>query len=165
MGASLEQNSEHPLAAAIVRGAKEKDIVLADVKDFRSVTAGGVAGTVTGRLVMVGKPDFLRDEKISGLEHLEASAEKLQTEGKTAMFVAIDGKPAGILTVADPIKATTTEAVHELHALGLELVMLTGDNYHTAAAVASKLDIDVVEAEIEPAGKCSLQPPAKHWSY
>ncbi len=153
LASSLEQNSEHPLAAAIVRGAKEKDIVLADVKDFRSVTAGGVVGTVNGRLVMVGKPDFLRDEKISGLEQLEASAEKLQTEGKTAMFVAIDGKPAGILTVADPIKATTAEAVHELHALGLELVMLTGDNHRTAAAVADKLGIDVVEAEIEPAGK------------
>jgi Cu+-exporting ATPase len=135
-------------------GAPEgKDIVLADVKDFRSVTAGGVVGTVTGRSVMVGKPDFLRDEKISGLERLEASAEKLQTEGKTAMFVAIDGKPAGILTVADPIKATTAEAIHELHALGLELVMLTGDNHRTAAAVAGKLGIDVVEAEIEPAGK------------
>jgi Cu+-exporting ATPase len=153
LAASLEKSSEHPLAAAIVRGATEQDLSLEDVKDFRSVTAGGVVGTVAGRAVMIGKPDFLRNEKIIGLEQLEASAEKLQEEGKTAMFVAIDGKPAGILTVADPIKATTVEAIHELHALGLTIVMLTGDNRRTAAAVAGKLGIDAVEAEIEPAGK------------
>ena len=136
LAASLEQNSEHPLAAAIVQGAKEQGIVLEAVKDFRSVTAGGVVGTVAGRAVMIGKPDFLRNEKITGLEPLEASAVKLQEEGKTAMFVAIDGKPAGILAVADPIKSTTAEAIRELHALGLKLVMLTGDNRRTAAAVA-----------------------------
>lgn len=153
LAASLEQNSEHPLATAIVQGATEKDIALEDVKDFRSVTAGGVVGTVADRMVMIGKPDFLRKEKITGLEQMETSAEKLQEDGKTAIFVAIDGKPAGILTVADPIKATTVEAIDELHALGLELVMLTGDNRRTAAAVAGPLGIDVVEAEIEPAGK------------
>jgi len=164
--ASLEQNSEHPLAAAIVRGAKEKEIALADVKDFRSVTAGGVAGIVDGRTIMVGKPDFLRNEKIAGLEPLEASAVKLQEDGKTAMFVAIDGKPAGILAVADPIKATTAEAIHHLHQLGLKLVMLTGDNRRTAAAVARELGIDTVEAEIEPAGKVAyvkkLRAAGKH---
>ena len=153
LAASLEQNSEHPLAAAIVQGAKEQAIVLDAVKDFRSVTAGGVAGAIAGHRVMVGKPDFLRNEKITGLEPLEASATKLQEEGKTAMFVAIDGKPAGILAVADPIKATTAEAIGELHSLGLHLVMLTGDNRRTAAAVAKKLGLDAVEAEIEPAGK------------
>jgi len=153
LAASLEQNSEHPLAAAIVQGAKEKGIALDDVKDFRSVTAGGVVGTVAGRAVMVGKPDFLRNEKITGLEPLEASAVKLQEEGKTAMFVAIDGKPAGILAVADPIKSTTAEAIKDLHALGLKLVMLTGDNRRTAAVVARQLGLDAVEAEIEPAGK------------
>jgi Cu+-exporting ATPase len=138
--ASLEQNSEHPLAAAIVQGAKKQKIKLDEVKDFRSVTAGGVIGNVTGRVVMIGKPDFLRDEKITGLESLEASATKLQEEGKTAMFVAIDGKPAGILAVADPIKSTTAEAIKELHALGLKLVMLTGDNRRTADAVAGKVE-------------------------
>jgi len=102
---------------------------------------------------MIGKPDFLRDEKITGLESLEASAVKLQEEGKTAMFIAIDGQPAGILAVADPIKATTAEAIRELHELGLEIVMLTGDNRRTAAAVAGQLGLDAVEAEIEPAGK------------
>ena len=153
LAASLEQNSEHPLAAAIVQGAKEQGIVLEAVKDFRLVTAGGVLGTVSDRAVMIGKPNFLRNEKITGLDPLEASAVKLQEEGKTAIFVAIDGKPTGILAVADPIKSTTAEAVRELHALGLELLMLTGDNRLTAAAVAGKLGLDAVEAGIEPAGK------------
>jgi Cu+-exporting ATPase len=153
LAASLEQNSEHPLAAAIVQGAKEQGIVLEAVKDFRSVTGGGVLGTVSDRAVMIGKPEFLRNEKITGLEPLETSATKLQEEGKTAMFVTIDGKPTGILAVADPIKSTTLEAVRELHALGLKLVMLTGDNRRTADAVAKELGLDAVVAEIEPAGK------------
>ncbi len=164
--ASLEQNSEHPLAAAIVQGAKEQKLTLAEVKDFRSVTAGGVAGNIDGRTVMVGKPDFLRAEKIVGLEPLEASAVELQEAGKTAMFVAIDGKPAGVLAVADPIKATTAEAIKELHALGLKFVMLTGDNRRTADAVAKQLGLDAVEAEIEPAGKVAqikkLRAEGKH---
>ena len=151
--ATLEQSSEHPLAAAIVQGAKEQSLAFESVQDFRSVTAGGVRGTIAGRVVMIGKLDFLRSEKIAGLESLETSAEKLQDEGKTAMFVAIDGKPAGILAVADPIKSTTPEAIRELHALGLKLVMLTGDNRRTAAVVAKQLGLDAVEAEIEPAGK------------
>jgi Cu+-exporting ATPase len=153
LAASLEQASEHPLAAAIVRGAKEKGLVLAAVNDFRSVTAGGVFGTVAGRTVMIGKPDFLRNEKVAGLEPLEASAAKHQEEGCTVVFVVIDGKPAGTLAIADPIKPTTAEAVRELHALGLKLVMLTGDNHRTAAAVAGQLGLDAVEAQIEPAGK------------
>jgi Cu+-exporting ATPase len=166
LAASLEQNSEHPLAAAIVQGAKEQGIVLEAAKDFRSVTAGGVVGTFTGRTVMVGKPGFLRNEKITDLEPLEASAVKLQEEGKTAIFVAIDGKASGILAVADPIKSTTPEAIRELHALGLQLVMLTGDNRRTAATVAKQLGIDAVEAEIEPAGKVAhikkLRAEGKH---
>jgi Cu+-exporting ATPase len=151
--ASLEQGSEHPLAASIVQGAKDQGVSIETVKDFRSVTAGGVIGTVAGRAVMIGKPAFLRNEGITGLEPLEASAVKLQEEGKTAMFVAIDGKPAGVVAVADPIKATTFEAVDALHALGLKIVMLTGDNRHTAAAVGKTLGIDAIEAEVEPAGK------------
>ncbi len=166
LAASLEQNSEHPLAAAIVLGAKDRDVDFLAVKDFRSVTAGGVLGTVADCAVMVGKPDFLKNEKIAGLETLEASAVQLQEEGKTAMFVAIDGKPAGILAVADPIKSTTLEAIKELHALGLKLIMLTGDNRYTAAAVAKKLGLDGVEAEIEPAGKVAhvkkLRAEGKH---
>ncbi len=153
LAASLEQNSEHPLAAAIVQGAKAQGLGIASVEGFRSVTAGGVLGKVDGRPVLVGKAAFLRSENIVGLEPLEESAAKLQEEGRTAVFVAIDGKPAGILSVADPIKGTTAEAIKELHALGLKLVMLTGDNRRTAAAVAKQLGLDAVEAEIEPAGK------------
>lgn len=155
LAASLEQNSEHPLAAALVKGAKEQGLNLQAVKDFRSVTAGGVAGTLNGRAVLVGKPDFLRNEKINDLDTLEASGAKLQEEGKTAVFVAVDGKPAGLLAVADPIKSTTADAIKELHELGLEIVMLTGDNRRTAAAVAKQLGIDAVEAEVEPAGKAA----------
>ncbi|HPS55223.1 MAG TPA: copper-translocating P-type ATPase [Sedimentisphaerales bacterium] len=151
--ASLEQNSEHPLAAAIVQGAIEQGIRFEAVKDFYSVTAGGVRGVVAGHVVMVGKTDFLRNEKITGLELLEASSVKLQEEGKTVMFVAIDGKSTGILAVADPIKSTTAEAIRELHAFGLRLIMLTGDNRRTAAAVARQLGLDAVEAQVEPLGK------------
>ncbi len=153
LAGSLEQNSEPPLAAAIVQGAKQQGVALEAVKDFRSVTAGGVLGTVADRAVLIGKPDFLRTQKVTGLEPLETSARKLQEDGKTAVFVAIDGQPAGTLTVADPIKSTTAEAIRDLHALGLKLVMLTGDNRRTAAAVARQLGLDAVEAEIEPAGK------------
>jgi Cu+-exporting ATPase len=155
LAASLEQGSEHPLAAAIVQGAKDQGLVIEAVTDFRSVTAGGVLGTVAGRAVMIGKPDFLRNETITGLDPLEALAVPLQEAGKTAMYVAVDGKPAGILAVADPIKSTTAEAIRTLHMLGLKLVMLTGDNRRTAAAVAKTLGLDAVEAEIEPAGKVS----------
>ena len=155
LAASLEQGSEHPLAAAIVQGAKDQGLAIEAATDFRSVTAGGVLGTVAGRAVMIGKPDFLRNEKITGLEPLEASAVPLQEEGKTAMYVAVDGKLAGILAVADPIKSTTAEAIRQLHMLGLKLVMLTGDNRRTAAAVAKTLGLDATEAEIEPAGKVS----------
>ena len=153
LAASLEQSSEHPLAAAIVQGAKAKGLKLEAVTDFRSVTAGGVAGTLKGRAVLVGKPEFLRHEKVRGIDTVETSAVSLQEVGKTAMFVAIDGEAAGILAVADPIKASSAEAIAELHALGLKLVMLTGDNRRTAAAVAKTLGLDEVQAEIDPAGK------------
>jgi Cu+-exporting ATPase len=166
LAASLEQYSEHPLAAAIVQGAKDQNITLGEVKDFRSVPGGGVAGTVAGRAVMLGKPDFLRNERVNGIEPFEARAAKLQGDGKTAVFVAIDGNPAGVLAVADPIKATTAEAVRDLHVLGIRIVMLTGDNRRTADAVAKELGLDGVEAEIEPAGKVAyvkqLRAEGKH---
>lgn len=155
LGASLEQNSEHPLAAAVVRGANDQGLLLETVQDFRSVTGGGVIGTVAGHVTMIGKPGFLRMEGIAGLETLEESAAKLEAEGQTVMFVALDGKPAGIVSVADPIKPTTAQAIGELHALGLKVAMVTGDNRRTAAAVAKMLGIDIVEAEIEPAEKAA----------
>ncbi len=155
LAASLEQNSEHPLAAAIVQGAKAQDLTLDAVKDFRSATGGGVAGTIAGRSVMIGKGAFLRQEGIADLEQLETSATQLQEDGKTAVFIALDGKPAGIIAVADPIKSTTPDAIRDLHALGVKLIMLTGDNQRTAAAVAKQLGLDAVEAEVEPAGKAA----------
>ena len=151
--ASIELQSEHPLAAAIVQGAKEQGLSTVVVQDFRSVTGGGVLGSIAGRAVIIGKADFLKREHIAGLESLEAIAGTLQEAGKSAMFVAIDGKPAGILAVADPIKSTTPEAIRELQALGLRLIMVTGDHSRTAHAVAKQLGLDAVEAEIEPAGK------------
>ncbi len=153
LAASLEQHSEHPLATAIVRGTRERDIAMATVEGFSSVPGGGVLGVIDGRPVVVGKADFLRSNHISGVEALEASALKLQDQGRTAMFVAVSGNAAGILTVADAVKATTPEAIRELQELGIRIVMLTGDNRRTAAAVAVQLGLNDVEAEVDPAGK------------
>ena len=153
LAAALEQSSEHPLAAAVVGGAKERNLDLGRADGFRSEVGGGVAGTVSGRKVVIGKLEFLRLEKVEGLEALEASATVLQEAGKTAMFVGIDGKAAGILAVADPVKSNAAAAIAELHALGLKIVMVTGDNRRTAEAVSAKLGLDGVEAEVTPEGK------------
>ena len=151
--ASVEQNSEHPLAAAIVSGAKERNIRLPAVTDFQSTTGGGVMGQVDGRRVLVGKAGFLRSQGIAGSEKLEAKAADLQQQGQTAIFVAFDDHAAGIVAVADPIKESTPGAVEQIHKLGLKVIMLTGDNERTARAVAQKLGIDEVEAGVEPQHK------------
>jgi Cu+-exporting ATPase len=151
--ASVEQDSEHPLAAAIVRGVKERGMKLQGVTDFNSTTGGGVLGKIDGREIAVGKLKFLQERGVSGLESIEPKAIALQVEGQTAMFVAINGKAAGILTVSDPIKASTPEAIAQLHKLGLKIIMLTGDNERTANAVAKTLGLDQVEAGIEPQQK------------
>ena len=152
LAASLERSSEHPLAAAIVRGAEERKLALIPVTDFRSVTAGGVAGRVNGRAVLVGKQKFLEVENVAVPAALAGRATALQAEGKTVIFVAVDGA-TGLLAVADPIKASTPEAVAQLHALGIRLVMATGDNRRTAEAVAKKLGLEDFQAEVEPADK------------
>ena len=151
--ASIEQNSEHPLAAAIVRGAKERGATLQAVTEFDSVTGGGVMGNVGERKVIVGKLKFLQERGVAGLETVESRASALQAEGQTVMFVGINGKPAGILAVSDPIKASTPEAIAQLHKLGLKIIMLTGDNERTAKAVAKKLGLEQVEAGVEPQHK------------
>jgi Cu+-exporting ATPase len=151
--ASVEQNSEHPLAAAIVHGAKDRGVKLQSVADFTSVTGGGVVGKIGGREITVGKLTFLQECDVTDLGVLEPKATALQAEGQTAMFVAINGKAAGILTVSDPIKASTPEAIAQLHGLGLKIIMLTGDNERTAKAVAKKLGLDQVEAGVEPKDK------------
>ncbi len=155
LAASLEQASEHPLAAAIVAGAKVKNIVPVSTKDFRSTTGKGVTGSVEGRTVAVGNLKFLEDLSLN-----EASfgdrAKALQSEGQTVMFVVIDGRPAGLLGVADPIKTSTLEAIDLLHREGIQLVMLTGDNRTTAETVAKKLGIDKVHAEVLPQDKAEV---------
>jgi len=148
--ASVEQNSEHPLAASMVNGAKERGVKLQSVADFASITGGGVVGKAGGNEIAVGKLEFLRERGVADLGTVEAKASPLQAEGQTAMFVAINGKAAGILTVSDPIKASTPEAIAQLHRLGLKIIMLTGDNERTANAVARKLGLDQVEAGVEP---------------
>jgi Cu+-exporting ATPase len=152
VAASVEQNSEHPLAAAIVHGAKERNVKLQPVADFNSIT-GGVVGKIGGREIAVGKLKFLQERGVTGLEILEPTATALQTEGQTAMFVAINGAAAGILTVSDRIKSSTPEAIAQLHKLGLKIIMLTGDNERTANAVAKKLGLDQVEAGVAPQDK------------
>jgi len=153
LAASLEQNSEHPLAAAIVSGAKLEKLDLDPVTDFRSVTGGGVFGRVDNHAVLVGKLDFLRAEEVTDLGTLESQAEQLQESGKTVVFVAVNDISVGLLAVADPVKATTADAISDLHAMGLEIVMITGDNRLTAEAVAKTLGIDSVEAGVEPQAK------------
>ena len=148
----VERQSEHPLAAAIVRGAQEKGIHPAAATDFRSHTGKGVSGTVDGKRILLGTK-ILFDE--SGIEpgELAAKAESLRQEGQTVMFVAIDGKPAGLLGVTDPIKESTPEAIRLLHDDGIEIVMVTGDNSVTANAVARKLGLKNVEADVLPERK------------
>jgi len=151
--ASVEQNSEHPLAAAIVHGAKERGMKLQSVADFTSVTGGGVVGKIGGRQILVGKPKFLQERGVSDFAALESKATSLQAEGQTTLFVAVNGKAAGILTVSDPIKPSSPEAIAQLHKLGLRIIMLTGDNERTANAVAKELGLDQVEAGVEPQRK------------
>jgi P-type Cu+ transporter len=151
--ATLERRSEHPLAAAIMKGAQERNLSLPEPEQFDSVTGGGVIGRVQGREVMVGNPRLLESRGIAGLDSLKSEAEQLQSDGNTVIFVAIDASAAGILAVADPIKEGSAEAIDELHQLGLKVVMLTGDNKNTALAVARKLKIDDVRAEVDPRDK------------
>ena len=155
LAGSLEQNSEHPLAAAIVSGAREKNLVLSKAQAFRSVTGKGVTGTVEGRVVAVGTRLFLDELRVE-TSALLAQADPLRHEGQTVMFAAIDGKPAGLLGVADPVKSSTPEAIDLLHREGLRLVMLTGDNRTTAEAVARRLQIDEVQADVLPEQKMAV---------
>ncbi len=151
--ASVEQNSEHPLAAAIVHGAKERNVKLQPATDFNSMTGGGVVGKIGGREIVVGQLKFLQARGILDLENVETKATTLQAEGQSVMFVAINGKAVGILAVSDPIKTSTPEAIAQLHKLGLKIIMLTGDNERTANAVAKKLGLDQVEAGVAPQEK------------
>ena len=155
MVASLEQASEHPLAAAIVAGAKERRLTLAKAEEFRSMTGKGVSAKVDDHFVAVGNAKLLAELSISS-DPLVIEAEQLRRDGQTVMFIVIDGHVAGLVGVADPIKASTPEAIHQLHRTGVRLVMLTGDNRTTAEAVAQKLGIDEVEADVLPEQKAAV---------
>ena len=154
LAASLERASEHPLGEAIVKGAKERGLDLSNVSDFTSITGQGVTGTVDGHQVALGNIALTESMSIS-TDDLPEQAEALRQQGQTVMFFIIDEKAAGLLGVADPIKASTHQAIQDLHDEGLKVIMLTGDSYTTAKAVAEQLGIDGIEAEVMPEQKAS----------
>jgi Cu+-exporting ATPase len=149
LAATLERSSEHPLAEAIVTGAEERGVALSRAETFDSVTGKGVTGRVDGHEVALGNRALLESLGVD-TAHFAKRAEELRTDGQTVMFVAIDGKPAGLVGVADPIKESTPEAIRTLHEEDIRIVMLTGDSKSTAQAVAAKLGIDEVMAEVLP---------------
>ena len=152
LAASLEKASEHPLAVAVVTAAKVKGIAIEEPSDFSSVTGKGVTGKVAGRTVALGNAKLIADQGIE-LGDLARRADELRSKGATALFIGVDGKPGGIIAIADPVKATTRAALDSLRADGIHIVMLTGDNRTTAEAVAGQLGIDDVEADVLPADK------------
>ena len=155
LAASLERASEHPLAEAIVRGAEEKGIDLVATEQFESIIGKGVTGTIDGHVVALGNLKLLQQLSIDPAS-LHEDAEAGRAQGQTVMLVAIDGRAAGLIGVADPIKESTPQAISNLHAEGVTVVMLTGDNRTTAQAVASRLNIDRVEAEVLPDQKAEI---------
>ena len=152
LAASLERASEHPLAAAIVAAARERGLTIAEPSAFQSVTGKGVTGTVDGRTVALGNLSLMRDLGLS-VGDLDTKAENLRQDGATSLFLAVDGQLAGVVAVADPIKATAQDALRDLRARGIRIVMLTGDNQTTAEAVARRLDIREVQADVLPEDK------------
>jgi Cu+-exporting ATPase len=154
LAASAERGSEHPLGQAIVAEAEARGLALADPDEFEAVAGKGIRARVEGRAVLVGKPGWMEQEGVT-LGDLKAEVERLQAEAKTAMVVSVDGEPAGVLSVADTLKEGSAEAVAELHRLGLDVVMLTGDNRRTADAIAAQVGVDQVVAEVLPADKAA----------
>ena len=152
VAASLERGSEHPLAAAIVKGAEAKGLSLAEAQEFQSVTGKGVLGRVGGRNVAMGNAALMADHQVA-VDPLRSRLEELRREGQTVMLIAVDGQLAGLVTVADPIRASTPDAIRLLHEDGMRVIMLTGDSRTTAEAVARKLGIDEVIAEVLPQQK------------
>ncbi|MGA0594299.1 heavy metal translocating P-type ATPase [Enterovirga sp. CN4-39] len=155
LAASVERASEHPLGQAIVRAAEERGLALAAVSDFDSPVGRGALGTVEGRRIALGSQAFLREQDVD-VTGLAYQAEKLRLDGATAIFAAVDGRLSGTFGIADPVKATTPDALKALRQEGIHVVMLTGDNWTTAKAVAAKLGIDAVEAEVLPDGKADV---------
>jgi Cu+-exporting ATPase len=155
LAASVERASEHPLAAAIVAAAAERGVALAEAGNFDSRAGKGVVGTIEGRTVALGNPGFLAELGVNTAS-LAADADRLRRDGATVIFLAMDGNLAGILGIADPIKATTQEALNMLRADGLRIVMLTGDSRATAEAVARQLGLSEIEADVLPDQKNAI---------
>ncbi|PKO86392.1 MAG: copper-translocating P-type ATPase [Betaproteobacteria bacterium HGW-Betaproteobacteria-12] len=155
LAASLERGSEHPLAEAIVSGAEERGVALAEADDFRAVTGKGVTGRVDGRPVALGNARLLADLGISA-QDFPGEADARRDQGETVMFVVLDGSVAGLVSVADPVKESTPAALKALHALGFRIIMATGDNERTARAVAARLGIDEIRADVLPADKARI---------
>ncbi len=155
LSASLERVSEHPLAQAIVQGAEKQSIELLPVEDFSSLTGRGVIGKINNKVVALGNRTLMQEQNVD-FKPLIEPAETLRQDGPTVMFVSIDGKAAGLIGVADPIKQSTEEALKQLHQEGIKVVMLTGDSKTTAEAVARKLGIDQVKAEVLPEQKTAV---------
>src|SRR5437773_1101780 len=156
IAASVESQSEHPLARAIVKAAEKEKIALRNVIDFQSTTGGGVSGNLDGKAILIGKEKFLAESNVRFPEELTKEAHRLQQKAETTAWLAINGDAAGVLGVADPIKPTTREAVRELHEAGLKITMCTGDNQRTAESVARELSIDEFKAEVMPDEKIEI---------
>jgi Cu+-exporting ATPase len=154
LAAVAEKNSEHPLGEAIVRGATERALKVEDAQSFSAIPGQGVEARLDGRTILLGNRRLMAERQVA-LDGLLSEAERLENEGKTAMFVAVDNKPAGIVAVADTLKETSAQAVEELHRLGLQVAMITGDNRRTAEAIAKKVGIDRVLAEVLPEDKAN----------
>ncbi len=155
LAASVERASEHPLAEAIVAAAQERGIATAAVADFDSPVGRGALGRVEGRVVVIGNAALLTEHG-TDVAALAATADELRRDGATAIFVAVDGAPAGVIAIADPIKATTPDAIATLHRAGLRIVMLTGDNATSANTIARRLGIDAVHADVSPKDKAEI---------
>jgi Cu+-exporting ATPase len=155
LAAALERASEHPLASAVVKAAEERGLTLPSAIDFQALTGQGVVGTVEGRLVVLGSANLLAERGVA-VEGLRTRAEELRRDGQTVILAAVDSRPAGLLAVSDPIRPATPEAIRLLRDEGMRLVMLTGDSRTTAEAVARKLGIDEVRAEVRPQEKAAV---------
>jgi Cu+-exporting ATPase len=156
IAASVESQSEHPLARAIVEAANKEKIELGNVTDFQSTTGGGVAGKLDGKTILVGKEKFLADSNVRFPEELTKEVHRLQERAETTVWIAVNGTAVGVLEIADPIKPTTKEAVRALHEMGLKIIMCTGDNRRTAESVARHLGVDEFKAEVMPDEKIEI---------
>jgi Cu+-exporting ATPase len=155
LSAGVERSSEHPLAVAIVAAAEKRNITIPEVSEFASPTGKGALGTVAGRRILLGNANFLAGENVLTAD-FDGIADGLRRDGATAIFAAVDGRVAGVIAIADPVKATTAEALAGIREEGIRVVMLTGDNRTTAEAVARQLGIDEVEADVLPDRKAAV---------